>query len=58
MHSCPFWGILGRFNGLSCVCVQTLGEFMHTLSEMGFTEDQIQAAVQAGCFSVPEAAEW
>ncbi|XP_060717966.1 uncharacterized protein si:ch73-173p19.1 [Tachysurus vachellii] len=36
----------------------TLGEFMLTLSEMGFTEDQIQAAFQAGCFSVPEAAEW
>lgn len=31
---------------------------MCSLSEMGFTEDQIQAAVQAGCFSVPEAAEW
>ncbi|KAK3541212.1 hypothetical protein QTP86_016815 [Hemibagrus guttatus] len=36
----------------------TFGEFMRTLSEMGFTEDQIQAAFQAGCFSVPEAAEW
>ncbi|MCI4391501.1 hypothetical protein PGIGA_G00135280 [Pangasianodon gigas] len=36
----------------------TLGEFMRCLSEMGFTEHQIQAAVQAGCFSVPEAAEW
>ncbi|KAF5901208.1 uncharacterized protein DAT39_009072, partial [Clarias magur] len=36
----------------------TLGQFMSSLGEMGFTEEQIQAAVQAGCFSVPEAAEW
>ncbi|KAF7691733.1 uncharacterized protein si:ch73-173p19.1 isoform X2 [Silurus meridionalis] len=36
----------------------TIGEFMQSLSEMGFTENQIQAAFQAGCFSVPEAAEW
>ncbi|XP_036378807.1 uncharacterized protein si:ch73-173p19.1 isoform X1 [Megalops cyprinoides] len=36
----------------------TIGEFFSTLCEMGFTEAQIQAAVQAGHFSVPEAAEW
>ncbi|KAM4606665.1 uncharacterized protein ACJ7VT_016834 [Polymixia lowei] len=36
----------------------TIGEFFLTLREMGFTEEQIQAAVQAGRFSVPEAAEW
>lgn len=38
--------------------LQTIGELFLILSEMGFTEDQIQAAVQAGHFSVPEAAEW
>ncbi|XP_018556246.1 uncharacterized protein LOC108899975 [Lates calcarifer] len=36
----------------------TIGELFLILSEMGFTEEQIQAAVQAGHFSVPEAAEW
>lgn len=36
----------------------TIGDFFLTLSEMGFTEEQIQAAVQAGYFSVPDAAEW
>ncbi|XP_038153912.1 uncharacterized protein si:ch73-173p19.1 isoform X2 [Cyprinodon tularosa] len=36
----------------------TIGEFFLTLSEMGFTEQQIQAAVQAGYLSVTEAAEW
>uniref|UniRef100_A0A4W4GXM4 Uncharacterized protein n=1 Tax=Electrophorus electricus TaxID=8005 RepID=A0A4W4GXM4_ELEEL len=36
----------------------TIGQLLQTLREMGFTEDQIQAAIQAGCFSVPEAAEW
>ncbi|KAJ8375115.1 hypothetical protein SKAU_G00056950 [Synaphobranchus kaupii] len=36
----------------------TIGEFFSTLCEMGFSEAQIQAAVQAGHFSVPEAAEW
>ncbi|XP_066572316.1 uncharacterized protein LOC136762205 [Amia ocellicauda] len=36
----------------------TIGNFFHTLREMGFTETQIQAALQAGHFSVPEAAEW
>ncbi|KAG5268465.1 hypothetical protein AALO_G00212890 [Alosa alosa] len=36
----------------------TIGEFFRTLNEMGFSEDQIQAAVRAGHFSVPEAAEW
>uniref|UniRef100_A0A4W6EGL0 Si:ch73-173p19.1 n=1 Tax=Lates calcarifer TaxID=8187 RepID=A0A4W6EGL0_LATCA len=38
--------------------LQTIGELFLILSEMGFTEEQIQAAVQAGHFSVPEAAEW
>lgn len=41
-----------------CSRFQTIGEFFRTLIEMGFSEDQIQAAVQAGHFSVPEAAEW
>ncbi|XP_054621417.1 uncharacterized protein si:ch73-173p19.1 isoform X2 [Dunckerocampus dactyliophorus] len=36
----------------------TIGEVFHTLAEMGFTEEQIQAAMQAGHFSVSEAAEW
>nr|XP_015209955.1 PREDICTED: uncharacterized protein LOC107078250 isoform X1 [Lepisosteus oculatus] len=36
----------------------TIGEFFHTLCEMGFTEMQIQAAMQAGHFTVPEATEW
>uniref|UniRef100_A0A671NNY1 Si:ch73-173p19.1 n=1 Tax=Sinocyclocheilus anshuiensis TaxID=1608454 RepID=A0A671NNY1_9TELE len=36
----------------------TIGGFISTLTEMGFSEDQIQAAIQAGFFSVPEAAEW
>uniref|UniRef100_A0A673GRY4 Si:ch73-173p19.1 n=1 Tax=Sinocyclocheilus rhinocerous TaxID=307959 RepID=A0A673GRY4_9TELE len=36
----------------------TIGGFVSTLTEMGFSEDQIQAAMQAGFFSVPEAAEW
>uniref|UniRef100_A0A673CF51 Uncharacterized LOC115410964 n=1 Tax=Sphaeramia orbicularis TaxID=375764 RepID=A0A673CF51_9TELE len=38
--------------------VNTIGDLFLTLSEMGFSEEQIQAAVQAGHFSVPEAAEW
>ncbi|XP_035980940.1 uncharacterized protein LOC118556204 [Fundulus heteroclitus] len=36
----------------------TIGELFLTLGEMGFTEQQIQAAVQAGHLSVTEAAEW
>ncbi|KAL4001203.1 hypothetical protein ACER0C_006502 [Sarotherodon galilaeus] len=36
----------------------TIGELFLVLSEMGFTEEQIQAAMQAGHFSVAEAAEW
>ncbi|XP_072307156.1 uncharacterized protein [Eucyclogobius newberryi] len=36
----------------------TIGDFFLILCEMGFTEEQIQAAVQAGHFSVPAAAEW
>ncbi|XP_061569904.1 uncharacterized protein si:ch73-173p19.1 [Cololabis saira] len=36
----------------------TIGDLYLTLSEMGFTEEQIQAAVQSGHFSVTEAAEW
>uniref|UniRef100_A0A3B4AJ77 UBX domain-containing protein n=1 Tax=Periophthalmus magnuspinnatus TaxID=409849 RepID=A0A3B4AJ77_9GOBI len=35
----------------------TIGDFFLVLSEMGFTEEQIQAAVQTGHLSVPEAAE-
>lgn len=38
--------------------LQTIGELFLVLSEMGFPEEQIQAAVQAGHFSVAEAAEW
>lgn len=38
--------------------LQTIGELFLVLSEMGFTEEQIQAAMQAGHFSVAEAAEW
>lgn len=38
--------------------LQTIGELFLVLSEMGFTEEQIQAALQAGHFSVTEAAEW
>ncbi|XP_072513103.1 uncharacterized protein [Salminus brasiliensis] len=37
---------------------QTIGDFLHTLSEMGFSREQIQDAMQAGCFTVTEAAEW
>ncbi|XP_041669772.1 uncharacterized protein si:ch73-173p19.1 isoform X1 [Cheilinus undulatus] len=36
----------------------TIGELFLILSEMGFTEEQIQSAVQAGNFSVADAAEW
>ncbi|CAL9698167.1 unnamed protein product [Knipowitschia caucasica] len=36
----------------------TIGDIFLILSEMGFTQEQIQAAVQAGHFSVPDAAEW
>ncbi|XP_056594936.1 uncharacterized protein si:ch73-173p19.1 isoform X1 [Triplophysa dalaica] len=36
----------------------TIGGFIKMLTEMGFGEDQIQAAIQAGFFSVQEAAEW
>ncbi|XP_074549340.1 uncharacterized protein LOC141807319 [Halichoeres trimaculatus] len=36
----------------------TIGELFLILSEMGFSEEQIQAAVQAGHFSVADAAEW
>lgn len=38
--------------------LQTIGELFLVLSEMGFTEEQIQAAMQAGHFSVAEAADW
>ncbi|XP_077592622.1 uncharacterized protein LOC144209928 [Stigmatopora nigra] len=37
---------------------QTIGQLFHTLGEMGFTPEQVQAAVQAGHFSVMDAAEW
>ncbi|XP_068160283.1 uncharacterized protein si:ch73-173p19.1 [Antennarius striatus] len=36
----------------------TIGELFLILSEMGFTEEQIQAAIQAGHFSVSDATEW
>ncbi|XP_026148300.1 uncharacterized protein LOC113121753 isoform X2 [Mastacembelus armatus] len=36
----------------------TIGELVLILSQMGFTDEQIKEAVQAGHFSVPEAAEW
>ncbi|XP_056869061.1 uncharacterized protein si:ch73-173p19.1 [Takifugu flavidus] len=36
----------------------TIGELFLVLGEMGFTEEQIQAAVQAGHFSVADATEW
>ncbi|XP_041718056.1 uncharacterized protein LOC121550043 isoform X2 [Coregonus clupeaformis] len=39
-------------------CTPTIGELFRTLCEMGFSEEQIQSAVQAGHFSVPDAAEW
>lgn len=43
---------------MSSAASSTIGDLFLTLSEMGFSEEQIQAAVQAGHFSVPEAAEW
>ncbi|XP_041824644.1 uncharacterized protein si:ch73-173p19.1 [Melanotaenia boesemani] len=43
---------------MSFAASPTIGELFLTLREMGFTEEQIQAAVQAGHFSVTEAAEW
>ncbi|KAJ3611202.1 hypothetical protein NHX12_021218 [Muraenolepis orangiensis] len=36
----------------------TIGALFVTLGEMGFTKDQIQGALQAGHFSVADAAEW
>jgi len=38
--------------------LQTIGALFVTLGEMGFTQEQIQGAVQAGHFSVADAAEW
>uniref|UniRef100_A0A3P9KEK5 Si:ch73-173p19.1 n=1 Tax=Oryzias latipes TaxID=8090 RepID=A0A3P9KEK5_ORYLA len=43
---------------MSSAASSTIGELILTLTEMGFTEEQIQAAVQSGHFSVTEAAEW
>lgn len=43
---------------MSSAAPPTIGELFLILSEMGFTEEQIQAAVQAGHFSVSDAAEW
>ncbi|KAM6971042.1 uncharacterized protein LKV04_016753 [Tautogolabrus adspersus] len=43
---------------MSSSSTPTIGELFLILSEMGFTEEQIQAAVQAGHFSVSDAAEW
>ncbi|KAL1006892.1 hypothetical protein UPYG_G00078570 [Umbra pygmaea] len=36
----------------------TIGDLFRTLCEMGFSQEQIQSAVQAGHFSVAQAAEW
>ncbi|XP_034279385.1 uncharacterized protein LOC117669218 isoform X2 [Pantherophis guttatus] len=36
----------------------TVGGLMRTLREMGFSEEQVGAALRAGCLSVPEAADW
>ncbi|XP_066533589.1 uncharacterized protein si:ch73-173p19.1 [Hoplias malabaricus] len=36
----------------------TVGDFLSVLGEMGFSEGQIQDAMNAGCFTVAEAAEW
>ncbi|XP_054478498.1 uncharacterized protein si:ch73-173p19.1 [Anoplopoma fimbria] len=43
---------------MSSAAPPTIGELFLILSEMGFSEEQIQAAVQAGHFSVSDAAEW
>ncbi|GLD69141.1 uncharacterized protein AKAME5_002045400 [Lates japonicus] len=43
---------------MSSAASPTIGELFLILREMGFSEEQIQAAVQEGHFSVPEAAEW
>ncbi|XP_047423995.1 uncharacterized protein si:ch73-173p19.1 isoform X2 [Mugil cephalus] len=43
---------------MSSAASPTIGELFLILREMGFSEEQIQAAVQAGHFSVPEAADW
>ncbi|KAI3355383.1 hypothetical protein L3Q82_018218 [Scortum barcoo] len=43
---------------MSSAASPTIGELFLILSEMGFSEEQIQAAVQAGHFSVSDAAEW
>ncbi|XP_039609154.1 uncharacterized protein si:ch73-173p19.1 [Polypterus senegalus] len=37
---------------------QTISSFFNTLAEMGFTDVQIQEAIQAGHFTVPEATDW
>ncbi|XP_056290762.1 uncharacterized protein si:ch73-173p19.1 [Pseudoliparis swirei] len=43
---------------MSSAAPPTIGELFLILGEMGFSEEQIQAAVQAGHFSVSDAAEW
>ncbi|XP_008306436.1 actin cytoskeleton-regulatory complex protein PAN1-like isoform X2 [Cynoglossus semilaevis] len=43
---------------MSSTAPTTFGELFLILSEMGFSEEQIQAAVAAGNFSVPDAADW
>ncbi|XP_075936359.1 uncharacterized protein LOC142937369 [Anarhichas minor] len=43
---------------MSSAAPPTIGELFLILGEMGFPEEQIQAAVQAGHFSVSDAAEW
>ncbi|XP_053116344.1 uncharacterized protein LOC128329350 isoform X2 [Hemicordylus capensis] len=36
----------------------TLGQLLQTLHELGFSERQVLDALQAGCLSAPEAADW
>uniref|UniRef100_A0AAQ4RMZ8 Si:ch73-173p19.1 n=1 Tax=Gasterosteus aculeatus aculeatus TaxID=481459 RepID=A0AAQ4RMZ8_GASAC len=43
---------------MSSASPPTIGELFLILGEMGFSEEQIQAAVQAGHFSVSDAADW
>lgn len=43
---------------MSSAAPPTIGELFLILGEMGFSEEQIQAAVQAGHFSVSDAADW
>ena len=53
-----YWHVRQLLISIIDFVLQTVGELFLILSEMGFTEEQIQAAMQAGHFSVPDAAEW